>query len=66
MLSTEQKLDDELDGRMAKHKVIKEKKKKGKKPCPYGCGKSWVNINTKSVERTSLRNAQIAREMSTN
>ena len=35
---------------MNEHKLIKDKKKKVKTPCPYGCGKSWININTKSVK----------------
>ena len=50
LLSDEQKLEDEIDARIAKHAQLKEEKKKLRKSCPYGCGKSWININSKSVK----------------
>ena len=43
-------LMNKIAARIAKHKKIKEEKKKVKKACPYGCGKAWININTKSVK----------------
>ena len=42
------------NNRMAAAKAEKLRKKNLKKPCPFGCGKSWKNIYTASVKKHVL------------
>ena len=44
----------EVKARMAAAKAEKERRKNLKKPCPFGCGKSWKNIHTASVKKHVL------------
>ena len=45
-----------IKARIAKWEEIKEKKKKERKPCQYGCGKTWAkgSISSASVRRHIL------------
>ena len=44
----------EVNERIAKAKAEKLRRKNMKKPCPFGCGKSWKNIYTASVKKHVL------------
>ena len=44
----------EVKQRMAAAKAEKLRKKNLKKPCPFGCGKSWKNIYSASVKKHVL------------
>ena len=44
----------EIKQRMLAAKEEKLRKKNLKKPCPFGCGKSWKNIYTASVKKHVL------------
>ena len=44
----------EVKARMAAAKAEKQRRKNLKKPCPFGCGKSWKNIYSASVKKHVL------------
>ncbi len=47
-------ISKEVHERIARWKAEKEARKNKKKPCPFGCGKSWKNIYTASVKNHVL------------
>ena len=54
----------EVKARMAAAKAEKERRKNLKKPCPFGCGKSWKNIYTASVKKHVLHGCSFAKARS--